>query len=211
MNSSAAAVTSSSTVSMRLPGQRAGVFAFLLADLAEARIDGRVVLIRREAVQHAARAELRLEGRILRVVDILRFLLGIEVVEVAEPFVEPVDRGQHVVAVAEVVLAELAGRIAKRPEQFGYRRVFLLQSLRRAGQADLGQAGADGRLPGDECRAAGGAALLAVPVGEQGALLGDAVDVRRPVAHHPHVVGADVENSDVVAPDDENVWLPAGR
>ena len=37
--------------------------------------------------------------------------------------------------------------------------------------------------------------------------LGDAVDVRRLVAHHAHVVGADVELADVVAPDDEDVGL----
>ena len=37
----------------------------------------------------------------------------------------------------------------------------------RAGQADLEQPGAEARLAGDEARAAGGAALLAVPVGEQ--------------------------------------------
>ena len=77
----------------------------------------------------------------------------------------------------------------------------------RAGQADLGEAGADRRLAGDEGGAAGGAALLAVPVGEQRALLGDAVDVGRPVAHHAVVVGADVELADVVAPDDEDVRL----
>ena len=47
-----------------------------------------------------------------------------------------------------------------------------------AGQPDLGEAGADRRLAGDERGAAGGAALLAVPVGEHRAFLGDAVDVR---------------------------------
>ena len=188
-----------------LPGERTGVLDRLLADLAEARVIGGIVLVRREAVQDAARAELRLEGRVLRVVDVLRFFLGVEVVEIAEPLIEPVHRGQHVVAVAEVVLAELAGRVAERLEQLGERRVCLGQTLGRARQADLGEAGADGRLPGDERRAAGGAALLAVPVGEQRALLGDAVDVRRPVAHHAHVVGADVELADVVAPDDEDV------
>ena len=94
------------------------------------------------------------------------------------------------------------------------RRVFLLHALRRARQADLGQAGADRRLPGNERGAAGGAALLAVPVGEQRAFFGDAVDVGRLVTHHALVVGADVEPADVVAPDDEDVgflsWAGAG-
>jgi hypothetical protein len=48
-----------------------------------------------------------------------------------------------------------------------------------AGQADLGQAGAEHALAGDEGRAPGGAGLLAVVVGEGHALVGDAVDVGR--------------------------------
>ena len=40
-------------------GQRAGVLAHLLADLAEARIDRRVVRVRGLAVHHAARSVLR--------------------------------------------------------------------------------------------------------------------------------------------------------
>ena len=144
------------------------------------------------------------------IVGVLRLLLGIEVVEVAEELVESVGGRQHLVAVAEVVLAELAGHVALRLEQRGDGRVFLLHALRGAGQADLGEAGADGRLPGDEGGAAGGAALLAVPVGEQRTFLGDAVDVGRLVAHHAHVVGADVELADVVTPDDEDVRLLRG-
>ena len=97
------------------------------------------------AVQHAARAELRAERRVLRIVRQLRLLLGVEVVEVAVELVEAVHGGQELVAVAQVVLAELAGGIAERLEQLGDRRVFLLQAERRAGQADLGQAGAQAR------------------------------------------------------------------
>ena len=67
-----------------------------------------------------------------------------------------------------------------------------------------------GDWPGDECGAAGGAALLAVPVGEQRAFLGDAVDVGRFVAHHALIVGADVEAADVVTPDDQDVGLVGG-
>ena len=80
-----------------------------------------------------------------------------------------------------------------------------------AGQADLGQAGADRRLAGDEGGAAGGAALLAVPVGEDRAFSADAVDVGRAVAHDPHVVGADIEPADVVAHDEQDVRLAPSR
>ena len=158
-------------------------------------------------MDHAARAEVLLELGGLRVVGVLRLFLGVEVVEVAEELVEAVVGRQHLVAVAEMVLAELAGDIAERLEQRGDRRVLDLHALRRARQADLGEAGADRRLAGDEGGAAGGAALLAVPVGEQRALLGDAVDVGRAVAHHAAVVGADIELADVIAPDDEDVRL----
>ena len=195
---------------MRFLRERAGVLDGLLADAAEARVLGRIVLVARLALQHAARAELRLELGILRVVGILRLVLGVEVVEVAEELVEAVDGRQELVAVAEVVLAELAGRVALRLEQVGERRVLLGQSFLRARQADLQQAGAEARLAGDERRAPGGAGLLGVVVGEDRAFLGDAVDVRRAVAHHAAVVGADVPVADVVAEDDEDVRL-AGR
>ena len=195
MKASASAVTSSSTVSMR------------------SRVSGPVSSIcwppsaQRRGPDHPARAELLLERRALRVVGVLRLLLGVQVVEVAEELLEAVVGRQHLVAVAEVVLAELAGDVAERAEQPGDRRVLDLHALGRAGQADLGQPGADRRLAGDEGGAAGGAALLAVPVGEERALLGDAVDVGRAVAHHAVVVGADVELADVVAPDDQDVRL----
>ena len=175
-----------------LQGQVAGVFALLLAHLAESRIHGGIVLVGSEAVEYATRTEALLERRILRVVGVLRLLLRVQVIKIAEELVEAVNRRDKLIAIAEVVFSELAGRVALRLEQLGERRVFLLQPFLRARQADLGQPGADGRLPGDECRAAGGAALLAIPVGEERAFLGDAVDVRRLVAHHALVVGADV-------------------
>ena len=74
-----------------------------------------VVGVGGDAVEDAARAELLLERRVLRVVLVLRLLLGVEVVEVAEELVEAVHGGQELVAVAEVVLAELAGGVALRP------------------------------------------------------------------------------------------------
>ena len=76
-----------------------------------------------------------------------------------------------------MVLAELAGGVAQRLQQFGDGRVFLLQADGGAGHADLGQAGADRVLAGDEAGAARGAALLAIIVGESDPFLRDAVDV----------------------------------
>ena len=116
-----------------LLGQRAGVLDPLLADPAPARVLGVVVGVRRPAVQHAARPEPVPEVRVLlvvRVVRLLRLLLRVEVVEVAVELVEAVHRRQELVPVAEVVLAELARRVAVVLQQLGDGRV-----LRPAGRA----------------------------------------------------------------------------
>jgi hypothetical protein len=55
-------------------------------------------------VQDTTRSELLAERRVLRIVDVLWFLFGVEVIQVAEEFVETVGRGQELIAVAEVVL-----------------------------------------------------------------------------------------------------------
>src|SRR6185369_347743 len=177
-----------------LPGQWAGI------------LDAAVSI----AFNDAARAVALPELRILGIVRIFRLFLRVQVVKVAIELVEAVVRRQHVVAVTQVVLAELAGHVALGLEHGGNRRVFFLHALRRTWQPDLGEARADGRLSGDERRAAGGATLLAVPVGEDRSFLADAVDVGRLVAHHAHVVGANVELADVVAPDDKNVRFGLG-
>ena len=156
-------------------------------------------------MEHAARSKLLLEFRILGIVRQFRLFLGVEVIEIAEELVEPVHGRQIFVAIAEVVLAELTGGVAERLQHFGDGRVFRVQPDRRAGHADLGQAGADRVLTGDEARAAGGAALLAIPVGEGRPFLRDAVDVGRLIAHHAFAVMADVPIADVVSPDDEDV------
>jgi hypothetical protein len=161
----------------------------------------------RKAVDDAAGAEPLLEVGVLRIVRVLRLLLGIQVVEVAEELVEAVRARKVLVEVAEVVLAELTRRISLGLQVGRDGHVLLLQAEGRTGQAHLGEARADRRLPGEERGAPGGAALLPVPVGEQGAFPGDAVDVGRLVAHHAEVVGTDVVPADIVTPDDQDVRL----
>ena len=152
------------------------------------------------AVQHAAGAEHLLERRILGIVGQFGLFLGVQVIEIAEEFVEPMRGRQEFVAVAQMILAELAGGVAQRLEEFGDGRVFFLQADGGAGHADLGQTSADRVLAGDEARAAGGAALLGIVVGEGDAFLRDAVDVGCAVAHHAAAEVADVPDPDVVAP-----------
>ncbi len=132
------------------PGECAGVLDGLLADLAPARLFGRVVALRRLGAQHAARAKGLPERGIARVSPRFRVLLGVEVVEVAEELIEAMHRRQELVAVAEVVLAELAGGIAERLEQLGYGCISRLQPHGRAGNPDLRKPGAQRALAGDE-------------------------------------------------------------
>ena len=193
-----------------LLGDRASVLALLLAPRSEARVVAGGLGRGRHAFKHAARAEILGEVRILRRLRIVRvfgLFLGVEVIEVAEELVEAVHGRQELVAVAEVVLAELAGHVALGFEQFGERRVLVREALLRRRQPDLEQAGADRALASDEGGAAGGTGLLRVIVGEDRAFVGDPVDVGRAIAHHAAVVGADVPVADVVAHDDEDVGL----
>jgi hypothetical protein len=48
-------------------------------------------------------------------------------------------------------------------------------------------------------------AVLPVAIGEQDAVISDAVDVRRVIAHRAPIVGTDIEIADVVSPDDQDV------
>src|SRR5262249_46615428 len=192
--------------------QRPGVLDSLLADLAEPGVRRRVVLVGGPAVQHAARTEALAELREVlsrRVIGELRLLFRVEVIEVAEELVEAVDRWQELVAVAEVVLAELAGRVAGVLEQFSAGRILGLEADRRPRHSDLRETGTEPALSRDERGAPGRARLLAIGVCELHPLLGESIDVRRPISHQPVAVAAQVRDADVVAPDHENVRLIA--
>ena len=163
-------------------------------------------------LDHAARLVGRDDGilGILRPVGAFRLFFGVQVIEVAEEHIEAVLGRQVLVAVAEVVLAELRGVVAMRLERLRDGDVAILQAHRGARHADLGQAGAAWRLARDEARPSGRAAVLRVVVREYRAFLGDAVDVRRGVADHAAGVGADVRLPDVIAEDHQDVWFLRG-
>ena len=187
--------------------ERAGVLDLLLADLAPARLHRLVVLVGRPAMHDATRAEVFEEPRVLRVVVHFRLFFGIEMVEIAEELVEAVIGRQHAVQVAEVVLAELPGGIALLLQQRRDGHQLFVHADRRRGNPDLRQPRPIDALPGDERRASRRAGLLAVTVGEQHPFARDAVDVRRLVAHQPVRIAAQVGLTDVVTPDDEDVWF----
>src|SRR5262249_40618792 len=107
--------------------------------------------------------------------------------------------------VAEVVLADLPRRISQWLQELGDGRVFLVEANRSGRQTDFGQPGAQSVLAGNERGSPGRAALLAVAVGESHALLCDAVDVGRAIAHQPVAITAEIGDADVVPPDDEDI------
>jgi hypothetical protein len=116
---------------------------------------------------------------------------------------------RSIVAIAQMIFAELARRVAERLERFGDGDVTRLQADRSGRHADLRQPGAERRLAGDEARSTRRAALFGVVVGEDHTLATDAIDVRRAVAHQTHRIGADIRQPDIIAEDHEDVRLAA--
>ena len=92
--------------------QRAGVLAFLFAPFAEAWVFARGFGGGRRTLQNSPRTKARLKRRIFRIIRIFRFVLGVQVIEISEKLVEPVNRRQKLIAVAEMVFAELCRRIS---------------------------------------------------------------------------------------------------
>ena len=97
------------------------------------------------AVQDTTGAKVLLKVRkVFRVgiIPLLRFFLGIEVIQVAEELIEAVHRRQMLILVAEVVLAELAGAVAEGLEQAGDGRILRPIAERGTRHAHLAEAGA---------------------------------------------------------------------
>ena len=109
-------------------GERAGVFHAAIG----------------KAVDHTAGAEFFLKLGIFGIVGVFGFFLRIQVVEVSKEFIETMGRGQHIIAVAQVVFAELASGISLGLEQGGNGGIFFFHALGGARQAYFGEAGADG-------------------------------------------------------------------
>ena len=153
----------------------------------------------------AARSELLLEFRIFGVIRVLRFFLGVQVIEVAEELVEAVIGRQMFIQIAQMVLPELSGHVSLRLQQFGNRRILTLQAFLGSWQAHFQEARPEAALSSDERCAPRCAGLFAIGVREEHALFRDAIYIGRPVTHHALVVGTDVPVADVIAPDDQDV------
>ena len=152
-------------------------------------------------------AKLLLLLLVLREVVLLWIFAGVQVIEDPEELVEAVVGRQVLVAVAQVVLAELPGGVAQRLEHLGEGRITVLDALLCAWKPDRAQARSHWVLAQQEGGTARRARRLGIVIHEDHALVGDAVDIRRGPAHHSAVVGTDVPHADVVAPDNQNVGL----
>src|SRR5205823_3429324 len=128
-----------------------------------------------------------------------------EVIEVAEELVEPMNSGQKLIEIAQVILTELTSCIALRFERRGYRASLRWDPDLGTGLADRGHACANRKLTHDEVCATRRATGLGVIVGEQHAFLGHLIEVRRSASHHAAMVGTDVPHSDVISHDEEDV------
>jgi hypothetical protein len=129
------------------------------------------------------------------------------VVEVAKELVEAVHRGQELVPVTQVVLAELPRGVAHLLEHRGDGGRRRRHADRRAGLSDRSHPSPDRKLAGDKVGPTRRAARLGVVIGEDRAFGRQLVDVGRPPCHQAAVVGADVPHADVVTHDDDNVRL----
>src|SRR5690349_16210780 len=99
-------------------------------------------------MNHVARTNL--VQQLLRIVRMRRIFHPIEVIKIAEEFIEAVDRGQEVILVAKMVLAELSGNIALRLQR-GSNGTRLSWNLgRRTRLADRRHTGSDRQFAGDK-------------------------------------------------------------
>ena len=131
----------------------------------------------------------------------------VEVIEVAKELIKSMHRGEELIEIAQVILPELSGGIAHGLEHGGDGRRGRRHADLGARLADCRHAGADGQLAGDEVRATRRATCLGIVVGEKHAALGKFIEVRCSARHHASAVSADVPNADVIAHDEDDVWL----
>src|SRR5438552_12648779 len=105
-----------------------------------------------------------------------RIFHRVEVIEVAEEFIEPMDSGQELIEIAEMVLAELAGRVALRFERGSYGASLSWYADLGTRLADRGHARANRKFAHDEVRPTRRATCLSVIVSEQHSILSHLIE-----------------------------------
>jgi hypothetical protein len=126
-----------------LYGQRAGVLDFLRTHFSKYRVDRGVIFVSSPTVNDAARQKKRSEPWVFRIIGVFWLLFGVQVVQIAEELIKTVDTRQKLIAVAQMVLAELGGRVSQGLQDLGHGRVFEAQSHIRPGSTHFRKAGAN--------------------------------------------------------------------
>ena len=120
------------------------------------------------------RREPGMEPLVRVVVGIDAGIVGGEILHLVEAMLDRIGLG----LVAQMPFAGEVRRVAVLLKELGDRRRLLAQGVFVARRHHDRQGGADRNASGHERGTAGGATRLAIPVGENGALLGDAIDIR---------------------------------
>src|SRR5215469_8967455 len=106
-----------------------------------------------------------------------------------------------------MVLAELAGRVSHGFENVRNGDGLIGYADWSSGLSDRREASPKRQFTGDEVRPSGGAARFCVIVGEAHTLAGHPVQIRSSAGHKPLIVDTYVRPTDVIAHDDDDVWL----
>ena len=128
-------------------------------------------------------------------------------VQVAKELLEAVRGRQGRCVVAQMVLAELGGRVAEIVQELGERWSAGPQVGRTARQLRRDHACAQRSHAGEECVAPGGAALLCVIGHEDSAFVSDAVNVRSFPDHQATMIDARLHPADIIAHDEQDIWF----
>src|SRR5262249_7322899 len=114
-------------------------------------------------------------------------------------------RRQELVQVAQMVLAELAGRVSHRFEDVGDSDRLIRDAEWSSGLSDCRKAGAKWQFASDEVRPSGGATGFRIIIGEAHSLGGQAVEIGCPSRHDTLVIDLNIGPPDVVAHDDNDI------
>jgi hypothetical protein len=130
---------------------------------------------------------------------------GVQVIQVAPELVEAVDGRQKLVAITEMIFAELARCVAHRFQHCCNGRRLRRYPDGGTSLSDGREAGSNREFAGDEVRASGGTTRFRIIVGEAHALVGHLVQMRRSTGHDALIVDTNVRLADVIAHDDDDV------
>src|SRR6187200_2117519 len=129
------------------------ILNFLLAYFSPPRHFCRIIFVCSPGMDNTARSKCFKEFRkflLWRIVIHFRLFFCVEVIKIAKELVEPMIGRQHMVKVAQMVLAELPCSIILFLQQCGYRHYLFIHPDWCARYTYFGQAGAVNTLPSNE-------------------------------------------------------------